>query len=165
MTMTERVLVSTVAAVIGATLGWLFAWVTDRLHGEDSTQSPARGLLLRDPLVRGRSAVVWATAPWLVDGEWWRWVATGALALPLIQVAVTGLRYRYVYTVIAVLGLFLGLAFGYRLQDAAWWTSPVPTAAAGGLIFLVVYLLGRLPYRVGSHLRAATSPSRPWLAR
>jgi hypothetical protein len=116
--MTERILVSMAAAVIGATLGWLFAWVTERFQEDDGIQSPARGVLLRDPLVQGASAVVWAAAPWLVEGEWWRWVGTGVLALPLIQVAVTDLRYRYVYTVIAVLGIVLGLAFGWRLQDA-----------------------------------------------
>jgi prepilin signal peptidase PulO-like enzyme (type II secretory pathway) len=32
-----------------------------------------------------------------------------------------------------------------------WWTSPV-AAATGGLIFLVVYLLGRLVYRGGEPL-------------
>ena len=144
--MGERVVVSLVAALVGAALGWLFAWATDRLQRDDQLSSTARGPLLRDPLVQGASAMVWAAAPWLIDGEWWRWIATGVLAMPLIQVAVTDLRYRYVYTVIAVVGLAMGLALGWRVQDAAWWTSPV-AAAAGGVSFLVLYLLGRLIYR------------------
>jgi prepilin signal peptidase PulO-like enzyme (type II secretory pathway) len=146
MSMGERVVVSIVAAAVGAALGWLFAWATDRLQGDDGLPSVARGPLVRDPLVQGAAAMVWATAPWLIDGDWWRWIATGVLAMPLIQVAVTDLRYRYVYTVIAAVGLVLGLALGWRVQDAAWWTSPVG-AAAGGVSFLVLYVLGRLIYR------------------
>jgi prepilin signal peptidase PulO-like enzyme (type II secretory pathway) len=146
--MPERVLLSLAAAAVGFALSWLLALVSERLQEGDGVQSPVRGLLLRDPLAQGLSAAVWAAAPWLVQGEWWRWATTGVLALPLIQVGVTDLRFRYVYTVIAGIGVVLGLAFGWCLQDAAWWTSPV-AAAAGGLIFLVVYLLGRLVYRGG----------------
>ena len=146
MSMDERVVVSLAAAVVGAALGWLFAWVTEWLQREEGLPSAARGPLLRDPLVQGVAAVVWAAAPWLIDSEWWRWIATGVLAMPLIQVAVTDLRYRYVYTVVAIVGLVLGLALGWRVHDALWWTSPVG-AAAGGASFLVLYLLGRLIYR------------------
>jgi prepilin signal peptidase PulO-like enzyme (type II secretory pathway) len=144
--MGERVLISVAAALFGAALGWLFAWATDWLQRDEGFPSVARGPLVRDPLVQSASAAVWAAAPWLVDGEWWRWVATGCLAVPLIQVGVTDFRHRYVYTVIAAVGLALGLAFGWLVQDAAWWTSPV-AAAVGGVIFLVVYVLGRLIYR------------------
>jgi prepilin signal peptidase PulO-like enzyme (type II secretory pathway) len=149
--MGERVLASLAAALVGAALGWLSAWATDWLQKKDDLPSAACGLLLRDPLVQGAAALAWAAAAWFLDHDWWRWVGTGVLSLPLIQVAITDLRHRYVYTLVAGVGLALGLAFGWRVHNADWWTSLLG-AAGGALAVLVLYLLGRVLYRGGEPL-------------
>ena len=47
----------------------------------------------------------------------------GLIAVPLVQVAVTDLRTRYVYTVVAVIGAVIGLAFGWQVHSAPWWAG------------------------------------------
>jgi leader peptidase (prepilin peptidase)/N-methyltransferase len=149
--MIERLLVCAAAALAGATLGWLSAWAAEWLQTQDRLPSHSRGPLLRDPAVQGACALVWAAAAWLFEPDWLRWVGVGVLAVPLVQVGITDLRHRYVYTLVAIVGLALGLAFAWRLQDAAWWTSLLG-AAGGGLAFLLLYLVGRLLYRGGEPL-------------
>src|ERR1700736_1113496 len=89
-----------------------------------------RRLLLRDPIVQGISALVWGGIPVYIPGDWLLWAKAGLLTLPLIQVAVTDMRTRYVYTVVAVIGVFLGLAFGWQVHHVDWWTGLA--GAAGG---------------------------------
>jgi len=149
--MEQRVLVSLTAALLGAALGWLSAWGTDVLQKQDGLPSAAHGPLLRDPMVQAASAMAWAVAAWFVDDEWWRWVATGLLSLPLIQIAITDLRHRYVYTLVAGVGLALGLGFGWTVHNSEWWTSVVGAASAGAG-FLMLFLLGRVMYRGGEPL-------------
>jgi prepilin signal peptidase PulO-like enzyme (type II secretory pathway) len=70
------------------------------------------------------------------------------VAVPLIQVAVTDFRTRYVYTIMAGIGAVLGLAFGWQVHsvEMPWWASPA--GAVGGFIaFGFLWLLGRLIYR------------------
>jgi hypothetical protein len=105
-------------------------------------------VLVRDPYVQGPSALVWAATPFLLPGDWIRWAETALVAVPLIQVAITDIRTRFVYTPIALIGGALGLAFGWQVHSAEmpWWTSPA--GAFGGLVaFGLLWLLGRLLYR------------------
>src|SRR5712691_11020846 len=92
-------------ALVGWCLGWASAWLSDWLMGKDELPPAGHGLLVRDPLVQGGSAVVWAATPLVLPGDWVRWAETGLVAVPLIQVAVTDIRTRYVYTVVAAVGL------------------------------------------------------------
>src|SRR6478672_6681197 len=98
--MLDRLPIAIIAAVVGWCVGWLSAWLTDLLYGKDELAPAGRGLLVRDPYVQAGCAVVWAAAPILVDGGWVRWAETGLVAVPLVQVAVTDIRTRYVYTVV-----------------------------------------------------------------
>jgi hypothetical protein len=51
-----------------------------------------------------------------------------------------------VYSVIAGIGLVLGVAIGWHFHNDAWWLG-LFGAAVGGLVFLGLYWLGRLAYR------------------
>jgi prepilin signal peptidase PulO-like enzyme (type II secretory pathway) len=150
--MLDRLPIDIVAGVVGWCLGWASAWLTDWLQtGQDdaSDKPPARlmrGRLIRDPIVQGASALVWAAIAIFLPGDRWRWAAAGLLAVPLIQVAVTDFRTRYVYTIIAWIGLALGLAFGWQVHGGEWWTS-LAGAVGGFVAFGVLFLLGRLLYR------------------
>jgi hypothetical protein len=77
------------AALVGWCLGFTSAWVTDRLQVQDELPSAAHGPLIRDVAVQAGCALIWAAAAVLLDGPWWRWVAGGILAVPLVQVAIT----------------------------------------------------------------------------
>src|SRR5260221_181941 len=50
-------------ALIGWCLGWASAWFSDWLMAKDDLPSAGHGLLLRDPLVQGRSATAAEAAP------------------------------------------------------------------------------------------------------
>jgi prepilin signal peptidase PulO-like enzyme (type II secretory pathway) len=146
--MVERVPLALVAALIGWLIGWLSATVTAWLEGEDATAPPEglRGLIARDPLVQGCCAVAWAIAALWLTGDWWRPFAGGLLAVPLVQVAVTDFRTRYVYTIYAAVGLALGLGLGWLVHGAPWWTSVA--GALGGLVsFGFLYGVGRLLFK------------------
>jgi len=150
--MVERLPIALLAAVVGWWLGWATARLTEYLQTGDDTPAKlpipgVRALLIRDPIVQGASALVWAVIPFVVPGDGWRWAATGLLAVPYIQVAVTDFRTRYVYTVIAGIGLAIGLAVGWQVHGGEWWTSVA--GAAGGFAFLgFFYLFGRLYVRI-----------------
>src|SRR5207248_10438200 len=77
-----------------------------------------------------------------------RWAEGAILSVPLVQVAVTDLRTRYVYSVVAGLGLMIGLALGWHFHATDWYWSPIG-AVGGGLAFALLYWLGRLMYRGG----------------
>ena len=140
------------AAVIGWTLGWASAWLTDRLQPvDDADKIRGRSLLVRDPLVQGGVALVWAALPLAVAGDLLRWLEAGLLAVPLVQVTVTDLRTRYVYTVIAVIGLAIGLGAGWQIHNAAWFWSVIG-GVGGALAFGALYGIGRLVYRGGEPL-------------
>jgi prepilin signal peptidase PulO-like enzyme (type II secretory pathway) len=160
------------AAILGWVLGWLSAWLSDWAQPPDEAQPiRGRGPLVRDPLVQGGLAVIWAAIPFVLgagplqgggagplgggDAEAsarvedpLRWLEAGLLAVPLVQVAVTDLRTRYVYTLVAGSGLLLGLAFGWQLHGVQWWWSVVG-ALGGALLFGALYGVGRLMYRGG----------------
>src|SRR5438094_8598731 len=113
-------------AIAGFVLGWLAARLTEWVQPpEDAAPIRGRSFVVRDPLVQGTLAVVWAAIPFVVAGDVVRWLEAGVLATPLVQVAVTDLRVRYVYTVIAVLGLVLGLALGWHYHGVDWYWSVV----------------------------------------
>jgi prepilin signal peptidase PulO-like enzyme (type II secretory pathway) len=147
--MLDRLPIALLAGGVGWCLGWASAWLTAWLQSGDSdTAAVSVGPrpLLPDPIVQSASALAWAAMPVFLAGDWWRWAEAGLLSVPLIQVAVTDFRTRYVYTVIAWIGLALGLAFGWQVHGTEWWTS-VAGAVGGFAAFGVLYLLGRLIYR------------------
>jgi Type IV leader peptidase family len=153
--MTDRLPIAVLAGVVGWCLGWASAWLTDWLQTGDDKDAhekppdpvpPMHVLLIRDPFVQGASALTWAAIAIFLPGGWLRWAEAGLLAVPLIQVAVTDFRTRYVYTVIAWIGLAMGLAFGWQVHGGEWWTS-VAGAAGGFAAFGVLYVLGRVIYR------------------
>ncbi len=137
------------AALLGFGLGWLSAVFTAWLTPADETPTIRwSNAFVRDPLVQGALALIWAAIPLVVEGNPLRWLEGGLLALPLVQVAVTDLRTRYVYTVVALIGLVLGLGLGWHFHGGEWWSS-VAGALGGGVFFTVLYLVGRLVYRGG----------------
>ncbi|MGI9149540.1 MAG: prepilin peptidase [Chloroflexota bacterium] len=153
--MLDRLPIAALAGVVGWCLGWGSARLTEWLQlgvgqgeglvDQDSAAPPVRGRLVRDPLVQGASAVVWATLA-VVSSEWWRWAEAGLLAVPLIQVAVTDFRTRYVYSVVAWVGVALGLGFGWQVHSGEWWTS-LAGFVGGFIAFGGLYVLGRVIYR------------------
>ena len=147
--MVDRLPSAVLACIVGWCLGWASALLTDWLHPPEVSQhvSAIRRLLLRDPTVQSASALVWACIPIFIPGDWLLWVKAGLLTLPLIQVAVTDMRTRYVYTVVALIGLCLGLAFGWQVHHVDWWTG-LAGAAGGFGSFGALYLFGLLFARV-----------------
>src|SRR5207302_7992078 len=103
----------------------------------------------RHPSVQGGLARGWAARPVLRSAASpTSWLEAGLLAVPLVQVTVTDFRARYVYSIIAAVGLALGLAFGWHYHAVPWWWSIVG-AAGGALAFGALYGNGRLIYRGG----------------
>jgi hypothetical protein len=153
--MPERIGTALLAAGVGWCLGWLSALATRHLQldVDDSLPAPPVGpsVLLADPLVQGGCALAWAIAAWSATGAWYRWASAGLLAVPLIQVTVTDLRHRYVFTLVALIGMGLGIASSWIVRDGVWWQG-LAGAVGGGLAFGMVYLLGRLLYRGGEPL-------------
>jgi hypothetical protein len=136
------------AAIAGWLLGWLAAAITDWLQpAEDADKIRGRSILVRDPLVQGGTALVWAAIPLLVSGDVIRWLEAGLLAVPLVQVTVTDLRFRYVYTYFALGGLVIGLALGWHYHGAPWW-SGILGAVGGTVAFGTLYAIGLFLARV-----------------
>src|ERR687887_48499 len=98
-TMLDRVPIAIVLAIAGFAVGWLSAWCSEWLQPPDERTATRWGPVLKDPLVQIGSAAAWAVTPFLLQEPWWRWIEAGLVAVPLIQVAVTDLRTRYVYSV------------------------------------------------------------------
>ena len=146
--MLDRLPLAVLAALVGWCLGWASAVLAQRLQTDEAedTARPTQGRFIPDPIVQGASALVWAALAVFLAGDWLRWAEAGLLAVPLIQVAVTDFRTRYVYTVVALIGLALGLAFGWQVHGGEWWTS-LAGAVGGFVAFGVLYLLGRAIYR------------------
>jgi prepilin signal peptidase PulO-like enzyme (type II secretory pathway) len=142
----EQVTTVILGALVGWCLGYLSAWLTDYFQLQDGLPSARRGPFVRDLLVQVSCAAVWALLPVVLDGPWWRWAAAGLIAVPLLQVAVTDLRHRYVYLVIAGAGIVLGIALGWLVHGGEWWYGALG-AAGGYLSFLALFLVGRLVYR------------------
>src|ERR1700736_5768234 len=148
--MLDRLPSAVLAGVVGWCLGWASARLTEWLKkGEDEgadekvAVTALRARALPDLIVQGASALTCAAIVLFVPGGWLRWTEAGLLAVPLIQVAVTDFRTRYVYTVVAWIGLALGLAFGWQVHGGEWWTS-LAGAAGGFAAFGALYLLGVL---------------------
>jgi hypothetical protein len=137
-------------AIGGFVAGWLAARLTEWVTPNEEAPIIAwRSTLVRDPLVQGAMAVICAAIPLVVGGDdALRWLEGALLALPLVQVGVTDLRTRYVYTVVAVIGLLIGLAVGWHFHQAPWWWSVIG-AVGGAIAFALLYGLGRLMYRGG----------------
>jgi len=147
----ERATTIVLAALAGWCLGYLSAWLTDYFQVQDELPLAHRGPIVRDVFVQASSAAVWALGPIGIGGPWWRWVAAGVIAVPLLQVAVTDFRHRYVYLVIAAIGAVLGVALGWLVHGGEWWYGLL--GALGGFVaFLALYLLARLIYRGGEPL-------------
>ncbi len=145
--MLDRLPLAVLAALGGWCLGWASAALTRWLQPDAVCDaSRVRKMLLPDPVVQAVSALVCAVLAIFLPGDWLRSAEAGVLAVPLVQVAVTDFRTRYVYTVIAWIGLALGFALGWQVHGGEWWTSLA--GAVGALIaFGALYLLGRIIYR------------------
>lgn len=142
----ERIGEAALAAVVGWCLGYVSAWVTDYLQVQDELPSTKRGPLVRDIVVQASCAAAWAVLALTSDGPWWRWAAAGVIATPLLQVAVTDFRHRYVYTLVASTGIVAGVALQWLVHGGDWWWGAVG-AIGGFLSFLAIYAIGRLLYR------------------
>src|ERR1043165_1050692 len=94
------------AALCGWLVGWLTATLSDWLQPpEEAASIRWRSALVRDPIAQGTLAILWGAIPFVVGSVPLRWLEAGLLAAPLVQVAVTDLRTRYVYTLVALTGL------------------------------------------------------------
>jgi prepilin signal peptidase PulO-like enzyme (type II secretory pathway) len=137
--------------VAGAALGWLAGLASSQLvanviHGKAaSTGGPLPSWLVGDVLVQAALAVVGVLVPLFVPAPMWRWLLTLLLAVPVVQVAVTDLRQRYVYTAVALVGIVLGVLGSPLVHQAPWW-SGAAGALVGWLAFGALYLLGRWVY-------------------
>lgn len=130
----------------GWVVGWISARASERFTTHDGLPPPRpRALLLADPIVQASLALVWAGLA-VQYGPSARWLGAALLAVPLVQVGVTDIRYRYVYTAVAVVGLFIGVLGQPTLLGASWWVSPL-AAAIAYLVFLAIWGVGRLLYR------------------
>jgi hypothetical protein len=136
-------------ALAGWCLGWLSATLTDRLQRQDELPSSAHGPLVRDAVVQTAAGVLAALAA--LQFEPIRAAVVTLLCVPLVQVTVTDFRYRYVYTVVAAIGMFLGIALGWVAHQSEWWYA-LAGAVGAFVAFAVLYLLGRLIYRGGEPL-------------
>jgi hypothetical protein len=142
----------------GAAIAWLTAWAESTPEKSDLEASKTekrawrpgwpgwRRLLVPDPRVQAVCALLWAVAAFTLPGEPTRWAMVGLLAVPLVQVAFTDFRTRYVYTLVAGVGIALGLAFGWQVHNSPWWTS-IAGALGAYAAFAVFYLLAALIYR------------------
>src|SRR5215471_18828393 len=133
------------AAVIGWCVGWALAWLTEWLEREADAPGPAPHWALKDPVVQAGCAALWLAAA-VQSGDPLRTAQIGLIGAPLVQVAVTDFRTRYVYTVVAVIGTVLGLALGWQVHGGAWWTG-CSGAVGGFAAFGLLWALGRLIYR------------------
>jgi prepilin signal peptidase PulO-like enzyme (type II secretory pathway) len=143
--MLERVPLALAGAVVGFCLGWLSAWVTEWLDVSEGAPRPTWKKLIKDPLPQGGSALAFVVAA-LTLPDWIRAAEAGLISVPLVQVAVTDLRTRYVYTYVAVIGVLIGLALGWQVHGVEWWTS-VAGALGGFIVFGALWAFGRLVYR------------------
>ena len=143
--MIERVPLVLAGAFVGWFLGWLSAWATEWLDVSEGAAPPTWRKLVRDPLVQGGSALAFVVAALALPDSIYA-AEAGLIAVPLVQVAVTDLRTRFVYTYVAAIGILLGLAFGWQVHGVEWWTS-VAGALGGFIVFGALWGFGRLIYR------------------
>lgn len=134
-----------VALAAGWLAGWFAARVTALILVADGVQPPSANVWLPDPFVQGPSAVVWLLAL-LAHGATWQFLAAGVTAVPLIQIAVTDLRYRVAYEWVAFAGLGVALMLSPAVHQSSAWEGGFG-ALAGYALFFGFQLLGRLLYR------------------
>jgi prepilin signal peptidase PulO-like enzyme (type II secretory pathway) len=156
-------------ASVAAGLGWFAgAWIESlaNLMKYDEGSSHDAVFLVRVPVVKGCMAMMWGLLV-LRGGLHWTTVAAGILAIPLIHVAITDLRFRSVYTMVAGCGLIVSLV----LSPSVHADGPLSGAAGAALGFVATALLrelGRLGYRgrtmgrgdvaIGTMVGAAAGP-------
>jgi prepilin signal peptidase PulO-like enzyme (type II secretory pathway) len=102
-------------------------------------------VLVPDPLTQGLLGVAWAMIVWIA-GVNWPAAAAALLAIPLVQVGVTDLRWRTVYTTVGVLGLVAAVVLSPTVHDANAWAGALGAVAAFGTVALVA-VAGRVAYR------------------
>src|SRR5947209_17201758 len=91
------------AALIGFALGWLSAFLTERMQPPEDTKAiRGRSRLVRDPFVQGGLALVWAAVPVVQSAASpTSWLEAGLLAVALVQVHVTDFPPRHVCRIVA----------------------------------------------------------------
>jgi prepilin signal peptidase PulO-like enzyme (type II secretory pathway) len=145
-------MVSWLALVAGAALGWLGGLASSQLVALVLKQTPASssrrlpGWLVGDVLVQMPLALLGVLVPLAVPGPAWRWLLALLLGVPVVQVAVTDLRERYVYAAVALVGIVLGVVGSPIVHESPWW-SGAAGAVVGWLAFAALYVLGRWLYR------------------
>jgi prepilin signal peptidase PulO-like enzyme (type II secretory pathway) len=146
----EQALLTAAGLAAGWLAGFAFAWFSELLTLTPAMNRRRDRWLLRDPLVQVPAAVACAGAAFLWPD--WRAIAAGGIAVSLIQIAVTDYRTRYVYGVMAGIGLAIGLAGGWHVHGTPWWTGPVGALGAA-LVFGLLWGLGRLIFRTEAMAR------------
>jgi prepilin signal peptidase PulO-like enzyme (type II secretory pathway) len=133
------------AALAGWLCGGLSAYAAAWLLFRDGEGRRPRPHLLQDPLVQGVLAVIWLALV-LARGPTMPSLLCALAAIPLVQVAVTDIRTRYVYTLVAAPGIALGVVASPFMHGSGM-LSGVVGAVVGGLVLALMYGLGRLLYR------------------
>ena len=142
-----RVGVATMAAGLGWFAGAAIESLGNRLLRYEEGSSHDAGFLVLVPVVKGCLAMMWGLLV-LCGGLDWTTVAAGVLAIPLIHVAITDLRFRSVYTIVAGGGLVLSLV----LSPSVHADGPL-SGAAGAALGLVAMALLRELGRLGDRSR------------
>jgi hypothetical protein len=138
----SELLLVVAAGVLGWSMGLVLAWLTDCVLRVDGAPLKHPGqLLVREPLLQTGVAATWMVLV-AVGGLTWQVGAGALVAVPLVQVAVTDLRYGYVYTVVAGCGIALSVALAPVVHMANPWTGLV--GAAVGLVSMsLLTMFGR----------------------
>jgi prepilin signal peptidase PulO-like enzyme (type II secretory pathway) len=146
-----RLALAAIALALGWGAGWLSARYTNSLLLATGEPLPERGHgWLLDRWVQIGCALAWALlilhySP--VDEGPWRWLASAVLTLPLVQIAVTDLRRRFVFTHIAYGTTIAGILLSPVLHPAStWWWSMVVSllGTIGGYgFFALMYWVGK----------------------
>jgi prepilin signal peptidase PulO-like enzyme (type II secretory pathway) len=102
-------------------------------------------LLAVDPLIQGFQAVAFV-ALGIRYGLSLQLAIYGALSLVLTLVLFVDLRTRFVYGSVAYPGILAGIVLTPVAQGGAFWEA-LASAVVCGVIFSLIYLIGRLLYR------------------
>ncbi len=162
-----RVVVAGVAGLLGWGVGLVCAWLPDRIPGLDEMRrARPEHVLVPDLLTQGMLGAAWAMIVW-IGGVNWPAAAAGLVAIPLVEVGVTDLRWQTVYTTVGALGLVAAVLLSPTVHDANPWAGALGAAAGFGTVALVA-AVGRVAYRgqamgrgdlmIGAMVGAAAGP-------
>lgn len=163
--MMERLPLAALGLLLGWGLGLISAFVTAWLEGPDAAPRPPGivGRVVPDRLVQGLCMLSCAAALGWYGEAWWRGLAAAIVSVPLVQVAVTDFRTRYVYTLYALAGLVLGLVLSGTVHGVPGWAAGLGWpggllvallgALGGALVFGLLYGIGFLLFKTEAMAR------------